>query len=478
MTTPPVQRSALSLITKGTYARLWWASVIGSTGDWITVFATIALGDSIANETGVLVALVSRILPGLVLGAWIGVISDRMDRRKLVVISDVGRGLVVPFLMFASNLPALVAINLLLEVFSLLGQPPRNAMLPRLVSKENLVTANSLMLGATYGTVPLGAAFNWALAALPAVTLGGLIPDVTAELSLAFLVDALTFFTSALLIASLPEIKSKLADRRERSGIRPSSGALQELIEGAKFFWQRRSVRRVIIGMTAALVGGGTMIVAGKSFVEDVLNADATGFFAVITAMGGGAGIGIAVVSLYESRLVRRDLVFGFSLLATGVGLTASAVTSTVSGAALWMLVMGIGAGSAYVMGLTHLHEQVDDELRGRVFATLFGLMRIGLFVSMAAVAPLQLLLRGVGFAGITNPTRLVLILGGMVIIMSGMLTLWSLRSLLGSPKLGAEAREILARATEARRAMTQQRLEDEPVDEEVDGRAGGNGEG
>jgi dTMP kinase len=448
MTTPPAPRSALSLITSGVFSRFWWAGVIGSTGDWITVFATIALGDSIADETGVLVALVSRILPGLLLGAWIGVISDRMDRRKLVVIADVGRGLLVPLLVFATNLPTLVAINLLLEMFSLVGQTPRNAMVPRLVRPENLVTANSLMLGATYGTVPVGAAFNWFLAALPAVTLGGFIPDLTSELALAFGVDALTFFASAFLIASLPVIQTKHA--ADTSADAP--GALVDMLEGVRFFWRRRSVRRVIIGMTAALVGGGTMIVAGKSFVEDVLNADTAGFFAIITAMGTGVGIGIVVVSLYESRLLRRDIVFALSTLATGIGLVAASLTSTVAGAGLWMLVMGFGAGSAYVMGLTHIHEQVSDELRGRIFATMFALMRTGLFVSMAAVAPLELLLRGVGIAGISDPTRLVLALGGLVIVLAGVVTLWSLRDVLGTPKLGAETRDIIARASEARR--------------------------
>lgn len=452
MTSAETPRSTLSLITSGPFARLWWSSVVGSTGDWITIFATIALADALGGGTGVLIALVSRILPGLVLGAWIGVVSDRMDRRRLVVISDVGRGLVVPFLVFADNLGALVAINVALELLSLVGQPPRNAMLPRLVSRTNLVAANSLMLGATYGTVPLGAGFNWALSALPAVTLGGLIPAVTSELTLAFAVDSLTFFLSAALVATLPVMRAQLSFEHENGTADTSPTALQDLVEGARFFWQRRSVRRVIIGMTTALVGGGTMIVLGPSFVEDVLRADQTGFFAIITTMGIGAGVGIAAVSLYESRLLRRDLVFAVSLLAAGVGLAAASLTATVSGAAAWMLAMGFGAGAAYVMGLTHLHEQVSDELRGRVFATLFGLMRIGLFVSMAVAPPLEALLSGVGVGRLSNPTRLVIFLGGAVIIGSGVATLWSLRALLGRPKLGAEARDILAHASEPRR--------------------------
>lgn len=458
MIPPPDTRSAFSMISRGNFARFWWASVVGSTGDWITVFATITLGANIAEETGVLVALVSRILPGLLIGAWVGVISDRLDRRRLIVVSDVGRALLVPFLVFATNLPILVLINLALEFFSLLGQSPRNAMLPSLVRRENLVTANSLMLGATYGTVPLGAGFNWVLSALPAITLGGLIPDATSHLALAFGVDSLTFLTSAALVASLPRMVAQTSDEAAGGEIDEAPRALQDMVEGAKFFWERRSVRRVITGMTAALVGGGTVIVAGNSFVNDVLIADDTGFFAVITTMGVGAAFGIVLVSLYETRLLRRDLVFAFSLLTTGVGLAASSLTSTVPGAASWMLVMGFGAGAAYVMGLTHLHEEVADDLRGRVFATLFVLMRIGLFVSMAAVPPMQLLLSGVGVGRLSDPTRLILFLGGVVIVTTGVVTLWSLRATFGRPKLGAGAREILARADEARRTAARRR--------------------
>lgn len=450
-------RSAFSLVSRGAFSRFWWSSVIGSTGDWVTVFATIALGNAIGGEAGVLIALVSRIVPGLFLGAVIGVLTDRMDRRKLIIISDVGRGLVVPVLIFATSLPTLVAINLVLELLSLVGQAPRNAMLPRLVRPENLVTANSLMLGATYGTVPLGAAFNWVLSSLPAVTLGGAIPELTSEFALAFGVDALTFFTSAALIATLPVMRTRLADRPEDVG-EDGSSALADFVEGMRFFWMRHSVRRVIIGMTAALVGGGTMIVLGNVFVEDVLDADTTGFFAIITTMGIGASAGIAAVSLYESRLSRRDLVFAVALLGAGTGLAAAALTSTVAGAAIWMAVMGFGAGAAYVMGLTHLHEQVTDELRGRVFATLFTLMRVGLFVSMAVAPPLQLLLSGLGIGFYGDPTRVVLFCGGGIIMISGLATLWSLRHLVGRPQIRDEARDIMQRANLARRRSDQQR--------------------
>ena len=172
-------RSGLSMIRSGAFARFWWASVVSSSGDWITMFATITLGNRIAGETGVLLALLSRIIPGLLFGAVVGVLTDRFDRRILVVISDLGRFLLVPLLLFVTNLGALAAVNFALEMLSLLGQAPRNAMIPRLVPPESLVTANSLILGSTFGTIPVGAGLSWMLASLPTVDLGGLVPPAT-----------------------------------------------------------------------------------------------------------------------------------------------------------------------------------------------------------------------------------------------------------------------------------------------------------
>ncbi len=103
------------------------------------------------------------------------------------------------------------------------------------------------------------------------------------------------------------------------------------------------------------------------------------------------------------------------------------------------------------------------------MFATLFVLMRIGLFFSMAAVAPLQALLRGVGVGLLANPTRLVLFLGGLVIVITGLVTLWSLRAVFGKPKLGAEARAILARTAAARRAISRRPRRSERTDSESD---------
>lgn len=434
------------LLRSGPFARLWWAGLVSSTGDWVTIFASLAVADSIAGGTGTVTLIVSRILPGLFFGAVVGVIADRVDRKKILLLSDVGRAVIVPALMFVSDLPTLVLINLVLEFLSLLGQSPRAAVIPRVVGPADIVTANSLSMGAAYGTIPVGAGLGFFLAALPELSFGGLIPEANADVAPAFLFDSVTFLLSAVIVATLPKLP---IDRSSTSGddgrFRES---LRDLKVGLAFLWQKRPVRRVIIGMSTGLFGGGTVIVLGLPFVTEVLGADSRGFFAIVAALGLGAAVGVFLVSAYAPR-DRRSAVFAASLITTGVGLTAAALTDTVAGAAGWLIVMGLGAGSGYVMGLTELHEQVDDEMRGRVFAALFTLMRIGLFFSMMVAVPVRgfiaALRLGPPFDG---ANRVVLFLGGMIIILAGLGAAWSARTFLVRPGLSAEARDALGEAS------------------------------
>ena len=131
-------------------------------------------------------------------------------------------------------------------------------------------------------------------------------------------------------------------------------------------------------------------------------------------------------------------------------------MVNTVGGAVSWLFLMGLGAGAAYVMGLTHLHEHVEDEMQGRVFATLFGMMRIGLFVSMGIAVPLTGALDVAGVGRLNDPNRLVLFFGGGIMLLSGAALLWSIRALFGRPKLESATHEIIAHADKARRASRQ----------------------
>jgi hypothetical protein len=137
------------------------------------------------------------------------------------------------------------------------------------------------------------------------------------------------------------------------------------------------------------------------------------------------------LVTVFGQRIVHKDVAFSLALLVTGTGLAAGSLVQTLFGAVGWMAVMGFGTGAAYVLGFSHLHEQVVDEVRGRTFAALFSLMRSGLLLSMTVALPFSNLFDGVIPGLLSEGSRVVLLLGGATIFFGGLATLWRIRRLL-----------------------------------------------
>ena len=108
-------------------------------------------------EAAVGVVMSARIVPGLFLGAASGVIADRFDRKRVMVTCDIGRAAVLVTLPFVDTVFGLVIASLVLECFTLLWAPAKEASVPNLVPPDHLTTANSLSLVAAYGTMPLAA---------------------------------------------------------------------------------------------------------------------------------------------------------------------------------------------------------------------------------------------------------------------------------------------------------------------------------
>lgn len=410
----------------GPFSRLWRAGLISSTGDWVSILATLSLADELAGGSGIVLALVSRILPGLFFVAIGGVVADRLNRKYVMLFTEFGRGGLVLSLAFADSIGYLVVVNLLLEAFTLVFQPAKEATVPTLVEKNELVQANSLSLSAAYGTFPLGAAIFLAVAPLASTfTVWGFLPG-THE-GLAFLVDCGTYFASGLILTTLPRPEKRVR-RRAKSRTANLLAPLRDVKDGVVFVATHRRIRPVVGAITVALAGGGIIVVLGKPFATEVLMAGTTGFPALLTAFGMGAGFGIVMVTIFGPRFQYKDVLFAIALLVTGVALGAAGFVQTLIGGVGWIALMGVGAGSAYVLGFAHLHEQTQDEIRGRTFAALFSLMRIGLLTSMALALPAAELFNNKIPGLLSEGSRVVLLVGGLLMAFSGISTLWSVR--------------------------------------------------
>ena len=315
----------------GPFARLWRAGLVSSIGDWVAILATLSLADELAGGSGIVLALTSRIVPGLFFAAVGGVIADRLNRKHVMVAVEVGRAALVFSLAFVRSIEYLVLVNLALEGLTLVFQPAKEAAVPTLVQRNELVQANSLSLSAAYGTFPLGAGIFLALSPLAShFTLWGLLPG--SHEGMAFFVDAITYLVSGSIVFTLPLLGHDLgAERRRRSRL-DLMAPLRDLKTGVKFVATHPRVRPVVMAMTAALAGSGIVIVLGKPYSTDVLDAGSSGFPALLTAFGLGAGLGIIMVTIFGPRLEHKDVSFGLALLITGVGLGAEGFIKTILG--------------------------------------------------------------------------------------------------------------------------------------------------
>ena len=438
-------RTRKQLILRGQFARLWWAGTVSSIGDWVELFATIALGNLIGGTPGAIVPLIGRFAPGLIFSPLGGLIADRMNRRRTLIITDVFRGILVLSLIWVDTLPELFAVSVAVEMMTLIRQPAREAIVPTLVSEDELASANALSVLSAYGTFPLGAVLWAGFGILPAWTQGleGLpawaVVNNGSEWTVGYVTDSVTFFVSALIVltmaaTSLPRLDSNGPWWDWRA-------PLSDMAEGVSFIRGHKGVRIVILGMSAALFGGGALVGLGTDFAKSNFLSGANGGLGFLSiALGSGVGLGVLAVKRIDELAIHRTVLFGSALLVAGIGLVAISGSTSLIGAAFWAATMGFGAGIAYVGGLTYLGEKVDDELRGRTFAALFTLGRTALLGSLGIAAFGSQLLDDRFGEPFNDGVRLLLLLGGLVIVLSGVTTLWSVREVLGQSQPGSDS--------------------------------------
>ena len=154
--------------------------------------------------------------------------------------------------------------------------------------------------------------------------------------------------------------------------------------EGRRFIRHSRLVGGLIIGLVGAFAAGGAVIGAGKIFVTSLGGGNAA-YGVLFGSVFVGLGSGMAFGPRIARELSRRRL-FGLSIVFAAICLILTAVMPQVALAMIFVLGLGFGAGVAYLAGMTLMGTDVEDEMRGRVFAVLQSLIRVVLMLALAAV--------------------------------------------------------------------------------------------
>ncbi len=262
----------------------------------------------------------------------------------------------------------------MIECFSLLWTPARDASLPNLVPRRQLANANSLGLIVTYATLPLGGLVFAFLS-------GGsdLFPWLSDNPAfLALWLDAATFATSALLVSRI-RIAAPAPHTFARFEL---SRVGRDIVDGVRFLRENSLASAMTLGIVMAFSAVGAVLALGPLFATSTLGAGNPGWGILVTSFGIGMGIGMASSNKVVD-FVEREYVFVWSIIAAAGTLIALAAMPGIGYAAVITVILGGFCGSAWVSGYVLLQENVTDEFRGRTFGALTVLSRLGLFLSL-----------------------------------------------------------------------------------------------
>jgi dTMP kinase len=372
--------SFLSLLKNRNFLRLFLAQTISSLGDWIGVIAIATLAYNLNGNAGVGAVMTARVLPGFIVGPIAGVFADRFDRRKMMVVADLSRAVVIFSLPFFNNIAYLLVASVVLESLTLAWGPAKDASLPHVVRPTELAHANSLNLIAVYGPWPVASIVYTFMSSLGQF-MGRTVPALEGledhPEALALWLDSLTFLFSALMIWSL-----SIAHSRRRRGRLDFTEVRRDLVEGLRFVVDHKQVRPWLLGIAFTFTAAGAVFSLGVGFVDNVLGGGDRGFALLIGFLGTGMIIGLLLVGVL-SRYIQKDVLFSASILLLGVGLIALASMDDLRPAIPIASALGFFGGAAYSTGYSLMHEATRDELRGRTFSAAYTVIRVGTLIGL-----------------------------------------------------------------------------------------------
>jgi len=397
----------LELLRRNRDFRLLWLSQVASQlGDWFNTIALYALVQQLTGSgRAVALVLVARFLPSVVAGPLAGVVADRFNRRRVMIVSDILRAVVVLGFLFVrrpDQLWLVYALTVAQLALSTFFEPARSAAVPSLVSGRELVTANAVSSVTWSAMLTLGAAVGGEVS-------GRFGTDA------AFCIDSFTYLLSAALIAGVrlrprePRPKTKLTVAKALG--------LTDTLEGLRYVRTRPRVLATLLVKPAWGLGGGslTLLAVFGEKIFPVGGRAATGIGVLYAARG----IGTAIGPVFAQRLAgdtRRGMqaAIGVSFLFAGVFYFAFAGATSLTAALVTIALAHMGGSVLWVFATVLLQSSVEDEFRGRVFASELTLLTLMLAASNYATG--ELLDRfGWSPREVTFATGLLFILPGLL---------------------------------------------------------------
>ncbi len=357
------------------YRLLWLGSVVSQFGDWFNLIASAALIAKLSDTgTAISYLFLARFLPLFLFSPLAGVLADRYERRQVMIASDLLRAATVfGFLLVREpgQIWLLYLLTFLQFALSAIFTPARSAVLANVVQPSELVPANALD------------SLTWSTMLAFGALLGGLVAAVLG-IAQAFILDALTFLVSALLI-------SRIAGPIKPNLDMESRGGWFDFLDGLRYLAGRPFIMGVSLVKAGGALAWGAINVLEITYATEVYTLNlpissetlqidnATAVLGLIYAVSGlGTGLGPLLLRRWlgdAPMRLRWAISAGFGLMALGIFLLS--VAQTLGFFTFATLIRTVGSGTIWVFSAALLQMIVPDRYRGRVFAFEFAILTL-----------------------------------------------------------------------------------------------------
>ena len=372
-------RAFLDLIRQNrNYRRAWTGQVVSEIGDHFNNIAVFSLALA-TTRSGLVVSgvMLARAIPAVLAGPLAGVVLDRLDRRTVMITSDLVRAVLAVLFVLTVHQPKpwlLYVLSGLLMFASPFFTAGRAAILPRIASAEELHTANSLTQTTQWTTTTIG-------------TLLGGFSAARFGYTAAFILNSVSFLFSAWAISGLVlppgETRPSTRAMTEADVMRP----FREYAEGLRYMRRQPLLLAIALLGVGWASGGGAAQILFSLFGELVFNRGPAGIGIIWAAAGFGLIVGGAVAHSLGPRLsfnaYKRTIAICYLL--HGGAYVLFSQSRHFSVALLWIGLSRAAVAISSVLNWSLLLRHVDDQFRGRVFATNESLVWGTMMMSMLA---------------------------------------------------------------------------------------------
>lgn len=387
------------------FRKLFVAQAISDLGDGMTFMALMLLVNQLTHSPAALAVLsIAVALPSMVGGVIAGAYADRLDRRRIMIVSDSIRAILVLLFVVAATverLPILYVVAFTQAAIGTLFSPARGALIPRVVPREGLMAASGLsqLSRMVFGLIGTG--------------LTGVIMAASGATWPIFVIDAATFALSVLIVLRVDPALGQVQPPVGGS----TRGVGASAIEGLRIIGRSPTLLATVSGLAIAMLGMGAVNVLFVPFLIDVLHESPAWAGPLEGAQTLSMVLASGLVAGLATRATPQSILVG-SLV--GIGATIALLSAAPGAPAVLLIVFIVGwfVTPAQAATQTIILTVATDDARGRLIGAFQASMSTTTIVSTAAA--------GI-FASVVG-VRLVLLGGGVICLAAALVTAFLFR--------------------------------------------------